>query len=391
MPRTIPTPIARIVLVCVSLGLTLLLIELGARAYHAIRGNAPEPEMLEFRLQRPPPYADAAYFSKEFVVESFTQPGGVDTPKGTRLVIPKDFSGKWFNTSGGLRVTTGQPASFRNTVYVIGGSTVYGGEVPDALTIPSQLQSLFNQHHGDRYRVANYGMTTVTSSQQLERLHTIKLRSRDIVIFYDGVNDVFQEIYYGRARETMVERNRRAMEEFSAFERFLVESSSYSTFVRNWINPINYVDIPAHLRDREELAALAHSLQGRYRERLLAAKKFATNRRARFFHFLQPNIYTLESPTVYEEEVRANPNLYAPPGMDIAFEVAYPLLEEVSRSLREDDRIDAYDLTKLFDGRERGVEHYLDICHVAHVANGLIASAMFDRIEQSLNSTGATR
>ena len=259
----------------------------------------------------------------------------------------------------------------------------------DAFTIPSQLQLLFNENYGNRYRVENYGMTTVTSSQELERLRTIKPQRGDIVVFYDGVNDVFQEIYYGRPMETMVERNRRVMEAFSGFERFLVDLSAYSAFVKKWINPINNVDVPPHLRDREELAALVHALQGRFRMNLLRARDYAVAHRARYFHFLQPNIYTLKAPTAYETEVKQNPNLYAPPGMEDAFEVAYPLLREVSESLKSDPKMTAVDLSQIMDGRESGEEHYLDICHVTDKANSIIASDIFDTIRRKLDAEAA--
>ena len=386
MPRSIRILIAKIVVSFVSACLTFLAVELGARAYDRLYRQTPNLDMFEFRQQQPPPYRDAPYYSKDFVVESFKQPGGFDIPKGTRLVIPRDYEGKWFNIAGGLRFTEGQPETFRHTVYVLGGSTVYSGEVPDAFTLPSQLQLLFTEHYGDRYRVQNYGMTTVTSSQELERLRTIKLLPGDIVVFYDGVNDVFQEIYYARPAETMVERNRRAMEEFSHVERLLIRLSEHSVFIKNWTSPINYVDVPSHLRDREELAVLVHSLQGRYRRNIISARKYAHAHRANFFHFLQPNLYTVRTPTTYEKKIRQNPNLYAPPGMDGAFELAYPLLREVSRNLRSSEEMNAFDLTDVLDEREPGQEHYLDICHVTHAANLIIASAMFEEIAPSLDT-----
>jgi len=378
--------IAKLVVACVSVGLCLLAIELGARAYEWLFLGSSHLDMVEFRLQQPPPYRDASYYSKKFVWESFKQPGGFDIPKGTRLVIPRDYESKWFNVVNGLRVTEGQPKKFRHTVYVFGGSTVYSGEVPDAFTLPSQLQLIFNQHYGDRYRVENYGMTTVTSSQELERLRTTEPSAGDIVVFYDGVNDVFQEIYYARPTETMVERNRRVMKEFSHIERFLIRLSEFSVFARTWTSPINYVDVPAHLRDTEKLAALVYSLKRRYRKNVLAARNYANARRAHFLHFLQPNIYTVKAPTPYEQRIVQNPNLYAPPGMDAAFEVAYPLLQDVSKSLRAVEKIDAFDLSDILDVREPGEEHYLDICHVTDRANFIIASRIFDEIKGSLDA-----
>ena len=97
-------------------------------------------------------------------------------------------------------------------------------------------------------------------------------------------------------------------------------------------------------------------------------------------------LYTVKTPTSYEKQICQNPNLYAPPGMDGAFELAYPLLKEVSSSLRVNEEMNAFDLTDVLDERESGEEHYLDICHVTHAANLIIASAMFEEIARSLGT-----
>jgi hypothetical protein len=386
MPRTNRLLIAKLFLLCLSVGFSVFAIELGARVHERLFLEPEELDMFQFRVRRPAPYRDSAYFSKEFVIESFQQPGGSDTPTGTRLVIPRDYDGVWFHVAKGLRFTEGQPADFQHTIYVFGGSTVYSGEVPDALTLPSQLQSLVNEQYGDRYRVENYGMTTVTTSQELERLRTIKPRRGDVVIFYDGVNDVFQEVYYARPKETMIERNRRVIREFSAVERFLIDLSKHSAFARNWTSPINYVDIPKHLRDEEKLTTLVSSLQGRFAKNIMDARKYAVRHKAHFFHFLQPNIYTLKKPSTYEVQVMRNPKLYAPPGMDVVFYQAYPLLREVSAGLRATKTVDAFDLSEILDPRESDEEHYLDICHVADRANFIIASRIFRDIKQVLDA-----
>lgn len=56
--------------VIVLLGL-LLFLELGFRLFVETHSDP-----LNFRLSQPAPYQGAPYFSKEFIVESFKQPGG---------------------------------------------------------------------------------------------------------------------------------------------------------------------------------------------------------------------------------------------------------------------------------------------------------------------------
>ena len=67
-------------------------------------------------------------------------------------------------------------------MYIFGDSTVYGSEVPDEHTIPSQLQILFNKFYPEKYIVLNYGITSFSSDKQLKMLKTVNdLKQGDIV------------------------------------------------------------------------------------------------------------------------------------------------------------------------------------------------------------------
>ncbi len=115
----------------------------------------------------------------------------------------------------GIRVTAFQPEKFENTVYLFGA--IYNAEVPGYLTIASQLQSFFEARYGDRFIVQNYGTSTVTVAQQLERLKTLVLKPKDIVVFYDGANDICQGLFYANPEETIIERDHRAVAEEPRF------------------------------------------------------------------------------------------------------------------------------------------------------------------------------
>ena len=366
----------------------LALVETGALVYQRL--SPPHPGVFEFRAACPAPYQDAEYFSPEFVRESAAQPGGWQHPEGTRLIIPNDYHGEYFCVTNGLRVTRGQPSDYEHVVYFFGGSTVYCSEVPDEHTLPSYLQKCFNRAYGSRFKVQNYGTTTVTTSQQLERLRAVKPAPGDIVVFYDGVNDIFQGVYHANPDETLIERNRRVIEEMSCLQRQLIRLASHSCFVRLCANPAK-AKTPSHLRDPKALKDLLVSLRERYASRLIAAHRYAADHGSRFFHFLQPNLYTVKKPSAYERGVLANPNLFAPPGMAQAFRRGYPVLREVNSMLRDDLGLDCHDLSYALE-REAGVydEYYLDICHVNHAANRVIAQRIFRKIQARLDRQVST-
>ena len=73
--------------------------------------------------------------------------GAVMTIPGTNLLEPQEVHGRYYNVDRLVpadlfyRRTLNPPVDQRPTVTVlfIGGSNVYGAEVPDDMTIPSQL------------------------------------------------------------------------------------------------------------------------------------------------------------------------------------------------------------------------------------------------------------
>ena len=107
-----------------------------------------------------------------------------------------------------MRVTKFQPLQYKNTIHIFGGSTIFSGEVPDENTIPSFLQKKINDSNIS-YKVNNYGVSSVTAKHQFERLkNMVEIKKGDIVIFYDGANDVLQKIYLGNEEGWIVGGNK---------------------------------------------------------------------------------------------------------------------------------------------------------------------------------------
>ena len=77
------------------------------------------------------------------------------------------------------------------SIWMFGGSTVYGTGVPDWATLPSQLSRDLNSGGTDCVMVSNFGAEAyVTNQELLVLVEQLKAgRHPDIVIFYDGVND----------------------------------------------------------------------------------------------------------------------------------------------------------------------------------------------------------
>ena len=119
----------------------------------------------------------------------------------------KNWNSKLVNIdNNGVRRTFNQSKNTQNVyrIYMFGGSTMENTEVPDEYTISSHVSKILNESKlTDEYRfdVVNFGSGGYSSTQQLIRLLFEAQRDfkdygkPDLVIFYDGVNDVFSGIY----------------------------------------------------------------------------------------------------------------------------------------------------------------------------------------------------
>jgi len=109
-----------------------------------------------------------------------------------------NFDGKYVNVNNSIRrsipdqyLSTGSTDTIN--VYFFGGSTMFGFNVSDKETIPSQFVELYKQRYpsGPSIRVFNYATPTYYSYQELIQLSNLVFQGHrpDAVIFLDGVND----------------------------------------------------------------------------------------------------------------------------------------------------------------------------------------------------------
>mgnify|MGYP005644577069 CR=1 FL=1 len=77
-------------------------------------------------------------------------------------------------------------------IFVIGGSTVFGAGSPgDEFTISSELEKLLKEKYHD-IEVINAGISSITSFEELYHIKNKIINYQpDMVIIYDGVNDIF--------------------------------------------------------------------------------------------------------------------------------------------------------------------------------------------------------
>lgn len=288
-----------------SLVLLVLFLEFGTRLALWLVEPAPRNH-LEYRLSRPAPYRDADYYSREFVLDATKAPRGWKKPRGTNHLVATDHESAYVSYRDGKRRTLFQPADAAHVVKLFGGSTMVGGEVPDEFTIASQLQAQLNGSFPGRFRVENLGASSVVIHQELDRLKYSTVESADVVVFYDGVNDIIQSIYRADAPGTMIQYNRTLKEQFSVAQNivfwFHAHWRKHSAFVRTFMDPFGTA-LPRHISQPERMQSLGDTLESRYLAAIIEAHSWTKERRARFHHFVQPNLFSHRELSDYEAEL----------------------------------------------------------------------------------------
>ena len=118
------------------------------------------------------------------------------------LFKSQQFQGQWINvnkeTHRVVPETRCGDGSYK--VFMFGGSTMWGYGSPDWGTIPAYLQQAWNKAKKN-VCVINYGTPAYVSTQSVIRLE-LELQqgnTPDLVIFYDGINDIYASYQSGQA------------------------------------------------------------------------------------------------------------------------------------------------------------------------------------------------
>ena len=340
-------------------------------------------------------YAKEPYFSEAFLAESYTQPGGWDTISGTRLVVPREYHGRHFNvdvlppTNLPYRRTINSAPARKGTciVLLLGGSTVYDSEVPDDLTVASQLAKLLAERGSQPYYVLNAGVSSVNTTQERERLdyELGKGLRPDVVLSLDGINDVNQGVYFGNPSGIM----------FSGEQRNHAKEWLKSVLPLNIYRALRTQavveksrTVPGHLHDPAKVAGLAQATADVYAGNVMGMHASSLKYGFRFYALLQPQFYsttyTYPADDLGEIKTQAERAL---PQVHAAFAEGYKALRSVVPELRAKG-VQAYDATALFRDKRESI--FLDMAHVNSIGNRIIAQWLAQLILSNADSASAS-
>jgi lysophospholipase L1-like esterase len=362
----------------------LLLVELGAWVLRPGRYEDPPPVTADAWI-----YSDAlsrqdTVWMKEFVDEFCRSYHA----HWTSYVYFKrnPFAGKHITVdSNGIRRTS-QPHSRESSgvhparVFLFGGSTMWGTGARDSGTIPSALSRIIaSDSDVGPTTVVNMGESGYVSTQSVLRLE-LELRNEnipDIVILYDGINDVFSAYQNGepglpqnemhRATEFNLLNDGKRMRELGLSD--LLGRTVTAGVVRGIQSAISPPASPTPPR-----LDLAGDIVRLYRENLEIVKALSRHYGFRYEAYWQPVVFSRKNPSFYEQSQSDKQRIVRP-----LFVEAYSRVGQDS-VLRSNPQF--HDMSDIFDKSNMPV--YLDFCHISEAGNAIVAQRMYDDIRTLL-------
>lgn len=242
------------------------------------------------------------------------------------------------------------PEGAGRSVYFFGGSAIWGTGSDDASTIPAMFQ---RRAGGD---VRNFGESGWTAHQSLNQL--IKLYAEghrpDVVVFYDGYNDVRTKCRSGS--DFWAHEREPRIRQATAYRP--TEAGYYLQSVLQAVNTFTGGTRPGAAGcdsnpRTAELVAEQMVLDWKLAEMLVTANG------GRFHAFLQP--------VAYFSATRTNHIMLQPP-VRAQFEAVYSRIRHKIRDLPW--------TTDLTDALDQDTFIYIDDCHVSPNGNALVAERM---------------
>jgi lysophospholipase L1-like esterase len=287
----------------------------------------------------------------------------------------------------GLRPTPGEKITDGEAIRILcfGGSTMMGMGARDDQTIPAVLARRLAEC-GHRVSVTNYGQLGHNSTQEVITLQQLlKCGERlDIVLFYDGINEMACAEQTGRPDGLFNEARRRA--EFNLLHpdrrRDLIAAALISSAPRTMRRLRRLTGLrlrgplPAEQADlsQVDLAALAREVLAAYLSNVRLARLLARGHRFEPIFFWQPVITTKKFKT-QDERRWVNDYTNDPERRRLLYEA---IVGERQRHPELIVASDVIDLSTLFDDWTEPV--YIDLYHLSEAGNAVVAEAMLPAV-----------
>lgn len=218
-----------------------------------------------------------------------------------------DFKGTYVNTKGFIRKSIPDFVLKRSdtiTIWFFGGSTMFGFNVADFETIPSQLAKLYKDSSmgASSLRVINFGIPYYFSYQeyQLFRLLLEKNPAPDYAVFFDGLNEFwsyhntyYQQPYFSDRLSSMMQKNVFEFLPSSPGNIYRLQDSTLSelqcdTLINKYLNSITLIEKQAAAAGVKPLFVVQPVPFYNYKNQM--TDPICTKKQYRFFNYIYPRL-----------------------------------------------------------------------------------------------------
>ena len=266
-------------------------------------------------------------------------------------------------------------------IFCFGGSTMYSSGARDEHTIPSELSQLISvKFPSQNVEVTNFGChgyTRATENIQLQR-ELIKNNIPDIVIFYDGVNEIISAHQNNEAGTPTNAYNRK--KEFKIAHsykkriRLMILSSNLYRFVTTMQRKLFTGSAYAQLEKRPD--KLAKDIAQTYVGYVKLSKSLEANYGFKVFNFMQPNIFSKQNLSEAEQGYFKDQQYY-----ENLYKLSYQEVRNDSVMIKDSTFLDISDV---FNSENKTI--YFDFCHTGEFGNKLVANKILEYIEPELQA-----
>ena len=288
------------------------------------------------------------------------------------------FTGKFVNiNSDGIRVTPGADCSANSyKVFTFGGSTMWGTGSPDWSSIPGYLQANFNALKRGPVCVVNFSESAYVSTQGVIQL-MLELQSGnipDLVISYEGANDVYAAYQSGRSthqNSNQIADRLNKGKNPPQFITWIESTNSFRLFARLMAKLRQQTqDRPPLITYKTmgiDIATLTDSMVGTYLGNYKLVEALAQEYGFKFLFFWQPQV-AVGTKSLTSEELEMKRGL--DPDLIEFYESVYRRIQQVAKKYEN-----LYYIADTFDSSNFQI--YIDQVHVTPVGNQLIAERIF--------------
>ena len=303
--------------------------------------------------------------------------------------VSKEYHGKYFNIDSlGMRRTwnpSDSDSSGAKTVFMFGGSTMFGWSIRDDYTIASSVSRLLNEKEDD-YLVYNYGQSGYIFMQEIMKLMLLLREGHrpDYVLFYDGINDVYAAYQSGRVGTIQnVDHIKKKLKQVqpTPLQHFILAVkgtvTNHCMIYRSlkkvpsmFVKEPEFKEVAAGY-DPDRLGAFAKDISDHYAQSMDLLGKLSEAYGFKYICFWQPVIYTEQKLFPEESDPYYNPRL-----KDKSLKAIYMDIISLLEAKEMDSFYNIYDALS-----DRTGQVYSDMFHLSEEGNEIVAAKIVDIFE----------